>query len=155
MNRGNPFFWALIGFGVGAVIAAAGSIATPIDSILGGLIQALIWFGVASFIIKRKSKKVGLPYSAFTESSLSSNLEVEDFVQAKICDFCQERVPMDFTKCFKCGGTSFTHKKVPAGDFVASNSPNLFPEFKTCPMCAEEIKFAAKKCRNCQHLLEN
>ena len=26
-------------------------------------------------------------------------------------------------------------------------------EFKTCPMCAEQIKFAAKKCRFCQHLL--
>ena len=26
-------------------------------------------------------------------------------------------------------------------------------EFKNCPMCAEQIRFAAKKCRFCQHIL--
>jgi hypothetical protein len=28
------------------------------------------------------------------------------------------------------------------------------PEFRTCPMCAEDIKFAAKKCRYCQHMMD-
>jgi ribosomal protein L40E len=152
MNRGNPFFWALIGFGVGAVIAAAGSIATPADSILGGLIQALIWFGVSSFIINRKSKTIELSSRSLNESALKTEISNDEIVQAKICDSCRERIPLDFAKCFKCNGTTFTHKKVLAGDFVSADSPNLLPEFKVCPMCAEEIKFAAKKCRFCQHV---
>lgn len=32
---------------------------------------------------------------------------------------------------------------------------SLNPEVKICPMCAEKIKFAAKKCRYCQHIMEN
>ena len=57
MNTSNPKFWALIGFIFGIVLAAGGTIATPLDALVGGLIQAAIWFGISSFIIKRKSKK--------------------------------------------------------------------------------------------------
>lgn len=57
MNRSNPKFWALIGFFVGIVIAAGGTITTPLDALIGGLIQAAIWFGVSTFIIKKKAKK--------------------------------------------------------------------------------------------------
>lgn len=58
MNTSNPKFWALIGFVFGIVIAAGGNISTPLDALFGGLIQAAIWFGIASFIIQRKNKKI-------------------------------------------------------------------------------------------------
>jgi len=52
--------WGLIGFGVGAVLASGGSLNTPLDSILGGAIQAAIWFFASKliirFITKRKMK---------------------------------------------------------------------------------------------------
>ena len=56
MNTSNPKFWALIGFVVGLLLAAGGKVATPLDALIGGLIQSAIWFGVSSLIIKRKKK---------------------------------------------------------------------------------------------------
>jgi Na+-transporting methylmalonyl-CoA/oxaloacetate decarboxylase beta subunit len=57
VNAANPKFWALIGFGVGAVIAAGGNISSPLDALFGGAIQAVIWFGVSYLILKRKGLK--------------------------------------------------------------------------------------------------
>lgn len=55
--KNDPKFWALIGFCVGAVLASAGSISNPLDSILGGLVQSGIWFIVSRQIIKSKNIK--------------------------------------------------------------------------------------------------
>ncbi len=57
MNTSNPKFWAVVGFFFGLVLAAGGTIATPLDALVGGLIQAAIWFGISSFVIKRKKRK--------------------------------------------------------------------------------------------------
>jgi len=53
----NPKFWAAVGFVVGTIMALAGEIQTPLDVLLGGVIQALVWFGVSYSIIKRKASK--------------------------------------------------------------------------------------------------
>ena len=154
MNTKNPKLWAVIGFGVGSVIAAAGSIATPLDSLIGGIIQALIWYGVSSLVIKKKKRNLIIANPLQGKVSSSIDVSNQEYVQAKVCDTCNERVPLEYIKCFRCDGTSFTHKKVLPGDYVAASSPNLLPETKICPMCAEEIKYAAKKCRFCQHMLD-
>jgi len=57
LNTSNPKFWAVIGFVFGIILAAGGTIATPLDALIGGIIQAAIWFGVSSFFIRRKNNK--------------------------------------------------------------------------------------------------
>jgi threonine/homoserine/homoserine lactone efflux protein len=57
MPTSNPKFWAVVGFVVGVVMATGGELNSPLDALLGGVIQALVWFGVSYLIIKRKASK--------------------------------------------------------------------------------------------------
>ena len=67
-------------------------------------------------------------------------LVMSDLTSAKVCVNCETVAEgMGNLECKQCGGTHFIHKQVPVP------IKEEFPEFKVCPMCAEEIKFAAKK----------
>jgi hypothetical protein len=171
MSSRNPIFWALIGFGVGAVIATTGRVYHPLDSLLGGIIQAVIWFGVSSLIINKKNQKLD---SDSKNSSILNRMakngdENLKRQAVKSCDRCKSPVPMSEIVCSKCAGTKFIHSEVSTGFKQESSEEALSSvfgttdsnhlegniEFKNCPMCAEEVRFAAKKCRYCQHLFRN
>lgn len=170
MNSRNPKFWALIGFGVGAVLAAAGTMSSPFESLVGGLIQAAIWYGISTIIINKRNKVSSITTKTFSSNSSMDDSKTESLrvESVKTCDDCKSAVSMSVFNCKKCGGTTFTHDKVVSGFnqesseealdriFKSSQVQTKFenPEYKNCPMCAEQIRFAAKKCRFCQHMLQ-
>ena len=53
----NPKFWAGVGFVFGVVLASGGELQSPLDTLFGGVLQALLWFGVSYIIIKRRVTK--------------------------------------------------------------------------------------------------
>ena len=153
MNSKDPRFWSLIGFGFGAVITPINQWATPVDSLLNGLLTSAVFYVFARYILSRN--KISEVSSSESTDAKFIRPSVDGYSRVKICDQCEKQVTMEYSKCYLCGGVSFTHKFVHFTEAVSVNSANYYPEFKTCPMCALEIKFAAKKCHHCQHMMES
>ena len=57
MRTSNPKLWAIIGFIVGVSLASGGENKSLLDAILGGVIQAVLWFGVSKFIINKRATR--------------------------------------------------------------------------------------------------
>lgn len=93
MNKRDPKFWALIGFGVGAVSASAGSISNPLDSILGGLLQAIIWYLIANVIIKKR-KRLSLSQKKSNYNSEHQITDEKSNTKINMLEFSQEQISL-------------------------------------------------------------
>ena len=121
----------------------------------------LVAIGFLGFFLESQSETKGT-------SLLTSSTPEGAMTSIKTCTSCKNVVPISKTFCAFCSGTMFTHSQLEISKVPQTSEEAMYeifspevsrindnlPELKVCPMCAEQIKFAAKKCRYCQHLLD-
>jgi len=175
MKKFRILFWVVYVFGVmgsiqtyqttygGSVLSLAGII----DNFIVPLIAAAVIVGLVSLVhrtylkikdrylgkqpglIARVRDEVDKVDDATATSNYFGNKKSSDLLTVKVCQNCAAIAgEMWETECTACAGTVFTHSQIPR----PINEIN--PEFKICPMCFEKIKYEAKKCRYCQHMLD-
>ena len=73
----------------------------------------------------------------------------ESSFEVKVCLDCKDRVPLSYDKCHICKGSNLEIRSTTLTNLAEVVTGERLPEFKVCPKCAEDIKYAAVKCKHC------